>query len=204
MIYGYIRVSTDKQTTENQRFEIEKFATTRGIVIDKWVAETISATTDLKKRKLGKLMSQLKTDDLIIASEISRLGRNLLQIMGILNIAMNNGAKIWTIKDNYRLNAGIESKVLAFAFGLSAEIERNLIADRTREALVRMRAAGLKVGRPSGSVNKQLKLAPYQEKIQKMMSRGYSKSKIARQLRCSRQTLNSFLGQISENLYNSD
>jgi len=193
MIYGYIRVSTDKQTTENQRFEIINFAATRGIKIDRWIDETISATKDLKKRKLGRLIPRLQPDDLIIASEISRLGRNLLQIMGILNCAMNIGAKIWTIKDNYRLNAGIESKVLAFAFGLSAEIERNLIADRTRAAMARMRADGIKIGRPMGAPNRQLKLKPHADKICRAMAHGYSKSKIARNLHVSRQTLNRFL-----------
>ena len=136
MIYGYIRVSTDKQTTENQRFEILEFANKQGITIDKWIEETISGTQSLKKRELGYLLKHLKANDILIASELSRLGRNLLQIMSILHYCMEIEAKIWTIKDNYRLGDDIQSKVLAFAFGLSAEIERKLISQRTKEACI--------------------------------------------------------------------
>ncbi|MCL1892596.1 MAG: recombinase family protein, partial [Alphaproteobacteria bacterium] len=142
MIYGYIRVSTEKQTTENQRFEIENFTAAQDIKIEKWIEETISGTVELNKRKLGGLIGKIRTGDVIVASELSRLGRNLLQIMGILHHCMNVGATIWTVKDNYKLADDITSKTLAFAFGLSAEIERNLISMRTREALARMRAQG--------------------------------------------------------------
>ena len=139
MVYGYVRVSTDHQNTENQKFEIKKFAEKQGLVIDRWIEEVISSTKDLNKRKLGQLLKHVKSDDLIIASELSRLGRNLLQVMSILHYCMDVGARIWTIKDNYRLGADITSKVLAFAFGLSAEIERNLISQRTKEALARLK-----------------------------------------------------------------
>lgn len=135
MIYGYIRVSTDKQTVENQRFEIIKFCKREKITINQWIEETISGTTTVDKRKLGQLLKTLKKNDIIICSEISRLGRNLLMIMSILNECMQKEIKVWTIKDNYRLGNDISSKVLAFAFGLSAEIERNLISQRTKEAL---------------------------------------------------------------------
>ena len=102
MIYGYIRVSTDKQTVENQRFEIIKFCKREKITINKWIEETISGTTTVDKRKLGQLLKTLKKNDIIICSEISRLGRNLLMIMSILNECMQKEIKVWTIKDNYR------------------------------------------------------------------------------------------------------
>ena len=120
MIYGYLRVSTDKQTLENQKFEINNFCENENIQIEKWVTETISGTKDFEKRKLGKLLKKLRKDDILICSEISRLGRNLLQIMTILNICMKKEVQVWTIKDNYRLGKDIQSKVLAFAFSLSA------------------------------------------------------------------------------------
>lgn len=147
MIYGYCRCSTDKQTIENQRFEIENFAAQNNLIIDKWVEETIS------------LLKRLKKDDILIASELSRLGRNLLQVMGILSDCLNKECQVWTIKDNYRLGSDISSKVLAFAFGLSAEIERTLIAQRTKEALARLKSEGKILGRPVGSKNKKLLLA---------------------------------------------
>lgn len=116
MIYGYIRVSTDKQTVENQRFEISDYCRRQGIKIDAWIEETISGTIDPKKRELGKLLKDVRQGDLIICSELSRLGRSLFMIMSILNLLMEKGAKIWTIKDGYRLGDDIQSKVLAFAF----------------------------------------------------------------------------------------
>jgi len=192
VVYGYIRVSTDHQTTENQRFEIMKFCEKQDIVIDCWIEETISATKDLNKRKLGRLIKRIQKDDMIIASELSRLGRNLLQIMSILHHCMDIGAKIWTIKDNYRLGSDITSKVLAFAFGLSAEIERNLISQRTKEALARIRAEGKHVGRPRGSCNTQ-KLAGREKYIAQKLEDGQSKYEIARRLRVHRDTLARFI-----------
>ena len=142
MNYGYIRVSSDKQTVENQRFEINNFCEREHLSIDGWIEETISGTKSYSKRELGTLLRRVRKDDLIICAELSRLGRNLFMIMEILNICMTKECKVWTIKDNYRLGEDIQSKVLAFAFGLSAEIERNLISQRTKEALARKRAEG--------------------------------------------------------------
>ena len=150
MIYGYIRVSSDKQTVENQRFEINNFCNRQDMKIDGWIEETISGTKSYSKRALGDLLKKVKKDDLIICAELSRLGRNLFMIMEILNICMSKECRVWTIKDNYRLGEDIQSKVLAFAFGLSAEIERNLISQRTKEALARKRSEGVVLGRPKG------------------------------------------------------
>ena len=133
MNYGYIRVSSDKQTVENQRFEINNFSNREHIHIDGWIEETISGTKAYNKRELGRLLKKVEKDDLIICAELSRLGRNLFMIMEILNICMNKECRVWTIKDNYRLGDDIQSKVLAFAFGLSEEIERNLISQRTKK-----------------------------------------------------------------------
>lgn len=124
MVYGYIRVSSDKQTVENQRYEISNFCSKENIYVDGWIEETISGTKNYDKRKLGELLEKVQKDDIIICSELSRLGRNLFMIMEILNHCMERECKVWTIKDNYRLGDDIQSKVLAFAFGLAAEIER--------------------------------------------------------------------------------
>ncbi len=156
MIYGYIRVSSDKQTVENQRFEIGNFCDKEDLNIDGWIEETISGTKAYNKRELGRLLKKVQKDDLIICAELSRLGRNLFMIMEILNICMSKECKVWTIKDNYRLGEDIQSKVLAFAFGLSAEIERNLISQRTKEALARLKADGKHIGRKEGIRNVHL------------------------------------------------
>ena len=193
MIYGYIRVSTDKQTTENQRYEINKFCKNNTLIIDRWVEETISATKNINKRKLGRLIKHLQSGDIVIASELSRLGRKLLEVMSILNYCANNGAKIWTIKDNFKLDTDIQSKVLAFAFGLAAEIERNLISQRTKEALAARRAAGVVLGRPRGRLNQHLKLEKRKNQIQTMLNSGISRRKIAAHLNVSRNTLALFI-----------
>ena len=155
MIYAYIRVSTDKQTLENQEFEINNFCQSNNLIINHWIMESISGTKDFKKRKLGNILKKVKKGDIIICSEISRLGRNLFQVMSILNICMQREAQVWTIKDNYRLGIDLQSKVMAFAFSLSAEIERNLISQRTKEALARIKASGRRLGRLPGSKNKK-------------------------------------------------
>ena len=193
MIYGYVRVSTDKQSLQNQEFEINNFCEKEQIKIDRWITETISGTKDFEKRKLGILLKKLKKDDILICSEISRLGRNLLQVMTILNFCMQKEIQVWTIKDNYRLGADIQSKVLAFAFSLSAEIERNLISQRTKEALSRIKASGRKLGRQFGSRNKKHILDGKEKDILKLINKGLPKKQIAKLMRVSIFTLYQFL-----------
>ncbi len=196
MIYGYIRTSTDKQNNENQHFEIEQFAQSNNITIDKWVEETISSKKDLEERKLGKLLKKIKKDDIIIASELSRLGRNLLQVMSILHHCMNIGCQVWTIKDNYKLGTDIQSKVLAFAFGLSAEIERSMISQRTKRCLDRLRAEGKHIGRKKGSKNKNTKLSGKDDLIKTLLSQHVAKTQIARMLKVDYTTLYRFMKEM--------
>lgn len=193
MIYGYIRVSTDKQTVENQRFEINRFCERHEMIVDRWIEETISGSKDVEKRKLGVLLDDMRKDDILICAELSRLGRNLLMIMAILNSCMKREVQVWTIKDNYRLGNDVSSKVLAFAFGLSAEIERNLISQRTNEALARKRAEGVVLGRPKGSKSKVKKLTGREAEIRALLEKRISKSAIARILGVHRITVASFL-----------
>ena len=193
MIYGYIRVSSDKQTIENQRFEISNFCEKNSLTIDVWVEETISGMTKVENRKLGKLLKKMKKEDILICSELSRLGRNLLMIMGVLNECMNRDIQVWTIKDNYRLGSDINSKVLAFAFGLSAEIERNLISQRTKEALARKKAEGVILGRPKGSKSAKTKLTGQEKQIKELLGKKVSYSAIGRILGVHRLTVSSFV-----------
>ena len=193
MIYGYIRVSSDKQTVENQRFEITNFCEKNSLTIDVWVEETISGMTRVENRKLGKLLKKMKKGDVLICSELSRLGRNLLMIMGVLNECMNRDIQVWTIKDNYRLGRDINSKVLAFAVGLSAEIERNLISQRTKEALARKKAEGVVLGRPKGSKSTKTKLSGQEKQIKELLGKKVSYSAIGRILGVHRITVSSFV-----------
>jgi len=193
MIYGYIRVSTDKQTIDNQRYEINKFCAKNNLTVEHWIEETISGTKSPEKRLLGSLLAEVKSGDLIICSELSRLGRSLFMIMSILNHLMLNGVRIWTIKDNYRLGDNIQSKVLAFAFGLSAEIERDLISQRTKEALARKKSEGKVLGRPSGKKSTKVKLSGCEDDIKILLARHFSKAAIGRIYGVNRMTVDSFL-----------
>jgi len=193
MIYGYIRVSSDKQTVENQRFEIIRFVESEGSKVDGWIEETISGTKAVSKRKLGELLESIEEGDLIICSELSRLGRSLFMIMDVLNQCMSKGCRVWSVKEGYRLGDDIQSKVLAFAFGLSAEIERNLISQRTREALARRRQEGAVLGRPVGRRSDTVKLSGCERDIRMMLDEGMSKAEIARRYHVHRSTVGRFI-----------
>jgi DNA invertase Pin-like site-specific DNA recombinase len=199
MTYGYIRVSSDKQTVENQRFEINNFAVANNLTIDGWIEGNIRGTKNYDTRKLGKLLDKAKDGDLIICAELSRLGRTLFMIMDILNICLNKGCRVWTIKDNYRLGDDIQSKVLAFAFGLSAEIERNLISQRTKEALARKRLEGVTLGRPLGSKSSKVKLTGKEDFIRDLLEHKVPKTQISKILKVNRNTLDSFIKR--ENIF---
>lgn len=192
-IIGYIRVSSTKQTSEHQRAEIIKFADERHITVTKWFDETISTQKPLSKRLLGKVLSKLDSGDVLIACEISRLGRSLLEIMRILEFCLNRGCEVWTIKENYRLGNDIQSKVMAFAFGLSAEIERNLISQRTKSAMCTLRAHGCRLGRPMSTSPQTWKLAQCKEKIIGLLSESKSNRQIAKKLQVSHETLRRFV-----------
>ena len=189
MVYAYIRVSTDKQTVENQRFELQKFATEKGIVIDKWISEIVSGTKATNDRKLGPLLKKMKKGDILILSEISRLGRNLMQIMSILNLCMTKETMVLTAKERYELGNNINSQILAFEFGLSAQIERDLISQRTKEALARRKANGQRLGREVGSKNTHYKLTGKESLIRTMLEYGYSKAAICKKMKCNPKTL---------------
>lgn len=193
MIYGYVRVSTDKQSTENQRFEIENYSKSMDFHIDRWVEETVSGTKDVAERQLGKLLKQIRKGDVLITTELSRLGRNLMQVMSFLHQCMERDIIVFTVKERYELGNNINSKILAFAFSLSAEIERNLISQRTREALARKKHEGTKLGRPKGGKPLQYKLSGKEDLIRRFLKEKRSKIYMSRKLGVNRQTLRDFI-----------
>ena len=150
MVVAYIRVSTEMQSYEGQCYEIERWAQAHGICVDCWEQEKVSGTLKVEKRTLGKLLKKMKKGDMLLVSELSRLGRNMLMVMSVLNVCSQKGVEIHSIKDNFELSDSLNSRIIAFAFSLAAEIERNLISQRTREALAARKLAGVKLGRPAG------------------------------------------------------
>ena len=198
MNYGYIRVSTEKQSVENQRYEIEQYFKAHSMEADGWIQETNSGTVYYQKRRLGRLLRKVKKGDVIVCTEISRLGRSLFMIMEILNLCMTKECVVCTIKEGYMLGNDISNKVLAFAFGLSAEIERMLISQRTTEALALRRAQGKTLGRPKGAKGKHNKLQGKELQLKELMDKSMPRTQIAKKLNVSSSTLYRFLKAQSE------
>lgn len=192
-IYGYVRVSSDLQNCANQHYEIETFCKKNHLVIDEWVEEVISSKKILKERKLGKLLSKLKKDDILITTEISRLGRNMLEVMGILQHCLEKECQVWTIKENYRLGVDIQSKLLAVVFSLVAEMERQMISQRTKECLKRLKDEGKHLGRPYGFTYR--KLHKKHNKIKELLDRQVPKAQIAKLMECSWATLHRYINE---------
>ena len=181
MIYGYCRCSMEKkQTCSNQHFAIKEYAKRNGLKIDKWVEENISSRKPLSKRELGVLMGKVVPGDSIVITEISRLARNLYELAGILQDAINKGVKIISIKENYTFKNDLQSKIMAYTFGLAAEIERDLISNRIKMSLDKLKKQKVKLGRPLGAESKCLKLSKNRKKIKELLDKGLSQAKIAK------------------------
>lgn len=193
MVIAYLRVSTEKQFLENQRDEILRFAGKNNLTIDKWYKETVSGAVSAKERKLAKLLRRMKPGDSLIVTEISRLSRTLLDIMNILNLCIKKQVVLYSTKEGYVFQDNINSKVLGFAFGLVAEIERNLISIRTKEALARRKQEGKALGRKKGSITKMKILHENKLMIVKNLEEGRSQESMAQQLGVSRSTVSRYI-----------
>lgn len=191
--FAYVRVSTEAQSCSSQEYEINRWAEKQGVHIDCWIRESVSGTVPIEKRQLGRTLKRMKDGDLLVSTEISRLGRNMLMIMSVLNTCAQKRISIHTIKDNFDLSNNINSKIIAFAFALAAEIERNLISQRTREALADRKAAGVVLGRPKGSTVKKAVIESHLDEIQKLRSEGISLGEIAYRFKVHRNTLHNYL-----------
>lgn len=193
MIYAYLRVSTALQDEENQRTGVDRKAKDLGFTIDKYIIDKVSGITDPKQRNLGKLLKKLKAGDILIISELSRLSRRVFTLFGIIKELVDKDVHVFSVKDSYILENSIQSKVLAFAFGLAAEIERDLISARTKEALAHKKAIGVKLGRPFGAKTKVHKLDQYKEKLLKEYENGTSKSKLAKKYKVCLKTMRKYI-----------
>ena len=195
-VYGYLRVSTDKQDCDNQKIGVEALAEKLGLPIENWIVDDgVSGTKEPEKRKLGKLLRKIRTGDVIICSELSRLGRKLFMVISILEHCMKIGAKVLTVKDGYELGDNVQSKVLAFAFGLVAELEREMISKRTKEVLQRRKANGKRLGRPFGSRNKKHILDDRKDKILNDLRNGLSVIQTAKKNGVGKSSIYRFLSQ---------
>lgn len=197
-VYAYIRVSTEMQCHASQKYEIKAYCEKHGLAVDKWVSESVSGTVAPEKRLLGKSIRKMKKGDLLVCTELSRLGRSMLMIMGILNRCSQKGISIRTIKDNFTLSDNINSKIIAFAFALAAEIERNLISQRTKEALAVKRLEGVRLGRPPGSSRKKVTFINEYDNVSMMLADGKTVSQIAKTYGIHRNTMRKYLDEIKK------
>lgn len=200
MIYGYIRVSTEEQNTENQKKAIsEKFE------VDEWIEEKKSGTVDYRKRSLGGLIERLVEGDTLVITELSRLGRSLAMVFNIISGLKEKKVRCIAIKNNFDLNpdnpSDIVSSVLLFAFGLSAQIERELISERTKQGIAVARAKGKRIGRQKGEKPRYFKLTPYREQIRNYLAEGRNINFIARTYNVRWKTASDF---IKVNMYIED
>lgn len=195
MIYCYLRVSTDTQDVESQKIGLEEFLKKKGWTCDKWVEDNgVSGAVDWRKRKLGTIIKTAKKGDVIVFSEISRIARRLVLVLEVIKECTEKGISIYTAKDRYVMEDTIQSKVLVTVMGLAAEIERDLIRQRTKEGLKRAVANGKILGRPIGRKSNPatLKCYGHEDDIIDYRLRGWSWSKIARRLKIHRSTLKAY------------
>jgi DNA invertase Pin-like site-specific DNA recombinase len=175
---AYLRVSTIDQDIEKNKADILKLANQLELGHVYFVEEKVSGKVSWRKRKISDILDGAQTGDNIIVSELSRLGRSMLECMEILSIAAQKGVNVYAIKGNWRLDSSIQSKIIAMAFAMASEIERDLISKRTKEALIARKASGMKLGRPKG-VGKS-KLDQYRPEIEALMSNGSTQTFIAK------------------------
>ena len=174
---GYLRVSTANQDIDKNKSDILLFANDKGIEPVSWVWEIISGRINWKKRKIAEVLLKLGKGDNIIVSELSRLGRSMLECMEILAVASEKQINIYAIKGNWQLDSSIQSKIIAMAFSMAAEIERDLISKRTREALAAKKKQGIQLGRPKGTGKS--KLDAYRPEISALLANGSTQKFIA-------------------------
>ena len=187
-IYAYLRVSTDAQDAANQKHGLLEYANDNNLVPVKIVEDSASGKIAWRKRKLGEMLENAQAGDVILFAEISRLGRSTLQVLEFLQAAAEKGISVHITKNKMIMDNSMQSRITAVVLGLAAEIERELISVRTKEALAKRKAEGVKLGRPRGEA-KTLALDSKASQIKELLSKQVSKASIAKIIDCSPQTL---------------
>jgi DNA invertase Pin-like site-specific DNA recombinase len=188
---AYLRVSTPDQELKKNRYALLELANQKKLGHVEFVEETASGKISWKKRKIGRILEELQRGDHILVSELSRLGRSMLECMEILSISMEKGIHVYSLKGNWQLDESLQSKIIAMAFSMAAEIERDLISQRTKEALRVRKAKGLKLGRPKGSGKS--KLDDYRPEIEALLANGSTKRFIAQRYGTSESNLHHWI-----------
>lgn len=192
MVYGYIRVSTEAQTVENQRLAITKYCTSHGVEIDDWVAETISGTVPFKKRKLGLLFQKLQPGDTLYITEISRLERNVFSVFNMVLFLLKKGILVYSILEDLWIKDDSDSAMKIFSTAYAAQVEREKIVQRTKLGLQRAIAQGKHPGRCKGQKPIHYKLDKYKDFILSALSQNKSLLNISRSVGTSWSTIHAW------------
>jgi DNA invertase Pin-like site-specific DNA recombinase len=190
-VIGYLRVSTADQDLEKNKADILQLANHHDLGRVSFVEEKISGKVSWRERKLSEVLGSLRPNDAIVVSELSRLGRSMLECMEILSVAAQKRINVYSVKGAWRLDQSIQSKVIAMAFSMAAEIERDLISQRTKEALRFKKAEGMKLGRPTGPGKS--KLDPFRPEIESLLANGSTQKFIARRYHTTEANLHNWL-----------
>lgn len=188
---AYLRVSTTDQDIEKNKADILHLANEKNLGKVHFIEEKISGKGSWRTRKIAEILEDLQDSDHILVSELSRLGRSMLECMEILSIASQKGINIYSVKGNWQLNHSIQSKIIAMAFSMAAEIERDLISQRTAEALRAKKAAGMKLGRPKGPGKS--KLDKYRPEIEALLANGATQRFVAKRYSTTEANLHSWM-----------
>lgn len=194
-IYIYLRVSTSAQDTQNQLHGIRQYCQERGIEPDAVVEDTASGSIAWNSRKIGELLSAVDKGDVLLVAEVSRLARSTLQVLEILKFASERQVSVVIVKNGLTFDNSMQSKITATILGLAAEIERDFISMRTREALAKRKASGKQLGRPPGALAKGYKLDEKRTEIERYQKLGINQTAIAKLVGVSRPTLRAWLGR---------
>jgi len=189
--FGYLRVSTPDQDVEKHKTDILSLANQKNLGQVRFVEDTASGRISWKERKIADVMEQASTGDNIIVSELFRLGRSMLECMEILSIALDRKINIYAIKGNWQLNQSIQSEIVAMAFSIAAEIEHDLISQRTKEALRARKASGKPLGRPKGPGKS--KLDPFRLEIKALLANGSTQKFIAHRYNTTEANLHNWM-----------
>ena len=190
--FAYLRVSSDQQDIKNQKFGLLEYCNNRNINQIKFVEDTVSGKITWKERAIGNILEKATKGDLIVVSEISRLGRSTLQVLEILETAAKKEISVHIAKNHMVIDGSIQSTITATVLGLAAQIEREFISSRTKDALAKRKEDGMKLGRPKGQAQ-LLKLDNYRDEILKYLKKGINKRAISKLIECSPSTLYEWL-----------
>lgn len=199
MNYAYYRVSTDKQDFENQKYGVLEYCRRQNIKIDREVIDNgVSGTVEAKKRHLGALLKKLQTGDVLVISELSRLGRSVIDVLNTCRIITEKKVVCYIVKQGITINDSPMGKMILAVLSASSELERDLISQRTKEALAKKKADGVHIGRIKGSKNKTYRLSGYAEAIKQKLNKGVTKVQIAKDCKVSYATLRNFLKMLDK------